>query len=61
MGRIDFVHASVLAWPIPEGRYDLVVTHFLLDCFTPIFGEGESKIGLFFRWPGKLNRLTKVD
>lgn len=34
-GRIEFIHADALSWPAPAGRFDLVVTHFFLDCFTP--------------------------
>lgn len=32
--RIDFVHADALAWTPPKRRFDLIVTHFFLDCFT---------------------------
>lgn len=32
---VEFVHADILDWT-PEGAvYDLVVTHFVLDCFRP--------------------------
>jgi ubiquinone/menaquinone biosynthesis C-methylase UbiE len=34
-GAIDFVHADALAWQPPEGVFDLIVTHFFLDCFRP--------------------------
>ena len=30
--RVQFVHADLAAYE-PTGRYDLVVTHFVLDCF----------------------------
>jgi ubiquinone/menaquinone biosynthesis C-methylase UbiE len=33
--RIDFVCADALAWKPAEGGFDLIVTHFFLDCFTP--------------------------
>ena len=33
--RVDFVHADILDWPAPSAAYDLVVTHFVLDCFRP--------------------------
>lgn len=32
--RVRFVHADILAWEGPEGVFDLIVTHFFLDCFT---------------------------
>ena len=31
---VEFVHADALEWPF-TGVYDVVVTHFFLDCFTP--------------------------
>ena len=31
--RIDFVCADTLTWTPPEGPFDLIVTHFFLDCF----------------------------
>jgi ubiquinone/menaquinone biosynthesis C-methylase UbiE len=31
--KIDFVCADALAWMPPKGAYDLIVTHFFLDCF----------------------------
>ena len=35
LGRVEFVHADALAWRPPERAFDLVVTHFFLDCFRP--------------------------
>jgi SAM-dependent methyltransferase len=32
-GEIEFVHADALAWRPPENAFDLIVTHFFLDCF----------------------------
>jgi len=32
--RVEFVHADVLDWK-PPGEYDLIATHFVLDCFRP--------------------------
>ena len=32
LSRVRFVQADVLAWQ-PNGNFDLVVTHFFLDCF----------------------------
>src|SRR6516165_7224162 len=32
---ISFVHADALAWDPPRQTFDLVVTHFFLDCFQP--------------------------
>lgn len=34
-GRVEFIHADILQWPAPRAAYDLVVTHFVLDCFRP--------------------------
>jgi len=34
-GNIEFIHADALAWIPPEVGYDLIVTHFFLDCFRP--------------------------
>ena len=31
--RVEFVHADVLQWKSPVGEFDLIVTHFFLDCF----------------------------
>jgi ubiquinone/menaquinone biosynthesis C-methylase UbiE len=31
--RIDFVCADALAWAPREDKFDLIVTHFFLDCF----------------------------
>jgi trans-aconitate methyltransferase len=33
IGRVTFLRGDVKTW-IPNDRYDLIVTHFLLDCFT---------------------------
>lgn len=32
---VAFIHADVLNWAPPPGRFDLVVTNFFLDCFRP--------------------------
>ncbi len=32
-GNVDFVHADALAWSPSGDRFDLIVTHFFLDCF----------------------------
>jgi ubiquinone/menaquinone biosynthesis C-methylase UbiE len=32
-GRVDFRQDDVRVAPLPESEYDLIVTHFLLDCF----------------------------
>ncbi len=34
--RVRFLHEDVLTWSPGENTYDLVVTHFFLDCFTGI-------------------------
>lgn len=33
--RIEFIHADILQWQPPRAEFDLVVTHFVLDCFRP--------------------------
>lgn len=32
--RVDFIHADALQWPGMEARFDLISTHFFLDCFN---------------------------
>ena len=32
---VQFVHADILEWPLPTREFDLVATHFVLDCFRP--------------------------
>jgi ubiquinone/menaquinone biosynthesis C-methylase UbiE len=32
--NIQWVHSDVMKWTAPPSAYDLVVTHFFLDCFT---------------------------
>src|SRR5262249_11911595 len=34
-GEVEFIHADALEWIPPPGRFDLIVTHFFLDCFRP--------------------------
>jgi ubiquinone/menaquinone biosynthesis C-methylase UbiE len=31
--RVRFLHHDITSWPAPERHYDLIVTHFVLDCF----------------------------
>lgn len=33
--RVQFIHGDVFKWEPPAGEFDLIVTHFFLDCFTP--------------------------
>jgi ubiquinone/menaquinone biosynthesis C-methylase UbiE len=33
-GNIRFIQAAIDSVPLSESRYDLIVTHFFLDCFT---------------------------
>jgi hypothetical protein len=33
LSRVKFYHADILDWIPPRKSYDLVVTHFFLDCF----------------------------
>ena len=43
--RIDFVHADALEWYVPSKTFDLIVTHFFLDCFgTPQVGNTVAKL-----------------
>lgn len=30
---VEFLHADILTWAPPRRRFDLLVTHFVLDCF----------------------------
>ncbi len=32
---VQFVHADLLEWSPPPESFDLIVTHFFLDCFSP--------------------------
>lgn len=34
-GLTEFVCADALRWTPPKGAFDLIVTHFFLDCFQP--------------------------
>jgi len=31
--RVRFIHTDIRPWSAPEHQYDLIVTHFFLDCF----------------------------
>jgi ubiquinone/menaquinone biosynthesis C-methylase UbiE len=31
--QVRFLHQDITTWAPPENHYDLVVTHFVLDCF----------------------------
>ncbi|MES2438169.1 MAG: class I SAM-dependent methyltransferase [Verrucomicrobiota bacterium] len=31
--RVEFIHADLLEWEAPPASFDLIVTHFFLDCF----------------------------
>ncbi len=35
VGEVEFVQADALEWRAPAKAFDLVVTHFFLDCFRP--------------------------
>ena len=44
--RIEFVHADALAWKPEEQTFDLIVTHFFLDCFPgDQLGQIVAKLG----------------
>ncbi len=32
--RVTYTHADILTCPLPDAAFDLISTHFLLDCFT---------------------------
>jgi ubiquinone/menaquinone biosynthesis C-methylase UbiE len=32
---IEFIHGDALRWRVPRQTFDLIVTHFFLDCFRP--------------------------
>jgi ubiquinone/menaquinone biosynthesis C-methylase UbiE len=32
--RVRFLHQDITSWSPPEASYDLIVTHFFLDCFS---------------------------
>jgi ubiquinone/menaquinone biosynthesis C-methylase UbiE len=32
--RVSFRHADARSFPLPSGAYDLITTHFFLDCFS---------------------------
>ncbi len=34
LSTVSFVHADILVWTPPSVRFDLIVSHFFLDCFT---------------------------
>jgi ubiquinone/menaquinone biosynthesis C-methylase UbiE len=50
--RVRFLEHDIISWPAPERHYDLVVTHFLLDCFP------ESQLAGIVR---KLSRAATDD
>lgn len=33
--RVEFIQADILTWTPPAAGFDLIVTHFVLDCFRP--------------------------
>lgn len=35
MDRLTFLHAALPAWSPPPGGFDVIATHFFLDCFPP--------------------------
>ena len=32
---VEFIHADILDWQAPRAEFDLITTHFVLDCFRP--------------------------
>lgn len=41
--RIRFLHHDIASWSPPQHQYDLVVTHFVLDCFPEAALAGITK------------------
>lgn len=35
LASASFIHADAIHWPAPAAAFDLIVTHFFLDCFQP--------------------------
>lgn len=35
LDKVELIHADALGWQAPKGKFDLIVTHFFLDCFRP--------------------------
>lgn len=33
--EVQFIHADIFDWEVAETNFDLIVTNFFLDCFTP--------------------------
>lgn len=33
--RVEFIHAHLPDWRPPAGQFDVIATHFFLDCFAP--------------------------
>jgi SAM-dependent methyltransferase len=34
-GNVRFIHSNILEWKASADKFDLIVTHFFLDCFRP--------------------------
>ena len=47
LAGVEFIHSDILAWTPPERTYDLIVTHFFLDCFPS--GQLEQVIAALAR------------
>ncbi len=41
--RVHFLHDDIMSWSPPKHHYDLVVTHFVLDCFPEAVVAGITK------------------
>ena len=35
LSDVSFVHSDIFSWAAPQERFDLIVSHFFLDCFRP--------------------------
>jgi ubiquinone/menaquinone biosynthesis C-methylase UbiE len=51
-GRVRFLQHDIASWTPPPGRYDLIVSHFVLDCF-----QGDRLDGII----GKLSKAATAD
>ncbi len=40
VSNVQFTHADILEWTPPSGQFDLIISHFVLDCFRPEQLEG---------------------
>ena len=51
-GRVRYHHANILEQPLPGSNYDLIVTHFFLDCFEEADLERVADLAVQAAHPG---------